>query len=332
MNSRELAKIAGVSQTTVSRCLNDSPLVKEETKKMVKALAKKYNFGLNASARSLRLNRMGTVGLVFPKHFVDFSENMYYGDLFNMIRSSLDRRGYDLIALTHNKSAQGISSIERVVRNGKIDALIVFNAYGRTGSLPIEDVGLPCVFIDDEHTEDARSMVTIDHYYGGLLAGERFALTGRKKIASIMVVPTCLATIKRTRGFQDALLQYGLHVETGRILSTEIGYDWGVQCVKAHFETLSSCDGIFVQNDITAIGVMHGLIEAGCRVPEDIAVIGYSDIHVGAWCQPPLTTLRMPIDDIAEYTSSTIYNILENSIADFPVMNTKPYLLVRASG
>ena len=99
MTSKELAKLLGVSQSTVSRSLNGSSLVKGETAERIRAVAKEYGYEINSNAKSLKTNSTGTIGVVFPDHFIDFDSNIYIGNLFNCIRNHLQAHGYDLLAL-----------------------------------------------------------------------------------------------------------------------------------------------------------------------------------------------------------------------------------------
>ena len=124
ITSVELAKLAGVSQSTVSRCLNDSPLVSEETKARVKKLAEEYSFQFNTNARGLKTNRTGVIGYVFSEDFTGFANHYIQSDIYYRIRMQLVKEGLDLVPVFDEGKYGEFFSIEKSISNRRFDALI----------------------------------------------------------------------------------------------------------------------------------------------------------------------------------------------------------------
>ena len=150
ITSVELAKLAGVSQSTVSRCLNDSPLVSEATKARVKKLAEEYSFQFNTNARGLKTNRTGVIGYVFSEDFTGFANHYIQSDIYYRIRMQLVKEGLDLVPVFDEGKYGEFFSIEKSISNRRFDALI-FNrpqVDERVKSL-LHETKIPFIYIYD---------------------------------------------------------------------------------------------------------------------------------------------------------------------------------------
>ena len=329
MTSRDIAMIAGVSQATVSRCLNNSPLVKEETKERVLEIVRKYNFTFNANAKSLKTNKTGTVGIVFPEHFVDFNVNMYFADLFNYLRTNLDRNNYDLLALNLTEDRGSMSNVERVIRNKKVDGLIRLQSYASAEADPIFH-SIPTVYIDDGFTHTCNS-VCVDHFKAGYLVGSFFAEKGMQSIGCITIDDNVVTITERTRGFMTSLQEADMQLDNSRFLYGDLTYDSGLQVVKNHIDRIKEFDAIFVQNDVMAMGVINGLRSFGIRVPEDVSIIGYDDLTISNWFYPSLTTVHIPNEEISNQSCSMLFDLLEEKDRASENVMVSPELVERDS-
>ena len=125
MTSRDFAKLIGVSQSTVSRALNNSDLVTPEKKEYILRKAREYNFQLNSQAQSLRTSKTGTIGIMFPKHFVGMTENSMLAYVYDEIQKELSHFDYDIMVIYYDRDADDFSSFERIVRKKKVDGFLV---------------------------------------------------------------------------------------------------------------------------------------------------------------------------------------------------------------
>ena len=130
LTSKEFAKLLGVSQSTISRAMNDSDLVPEEKKRMIRQKAVEYGFVLNSQARGLKTNRTGTIGIIFPTHFVGMGTNLMIAHLFDLIQKELDRYSYDIMPINDCNNSNGISVLERIIRCRKVDGVILMRSGG----------------------------------------------------------------------------------------------------------------------------------------------------------------------------------------------------------
>ena len=175
LTSKEFAKLLGVSQSTISRAMNDSDLVPEEKKRMIRQKAVEYGFVLNSQARGLKTNRTGTIGIIFPTHFVGMGTNLMIAHLFDLIQKELDRYNYDIMPINDCNNSNGISVLERIIRCRKVDGVILMRS---GGLLPREkqlltEHKIPCVcMMHVVHNADFLSYFISDSTYAGQMAGE----------------------------------------------------------------------------------------------------------------------------------------------------------------
>ena len=180
ITSVELAKLAGVSQSTVSRCLNDSPLVSSKTKARVKKIAEQYAFQFNTNARGLRTNRTGVVGYIFSEDFSGFTNHYIQSDLYYRIRMRLLEYGMDLVPVFDDLVEGGASSIEKSVGSRRYDALI-FNRQSVSGRVRtlLEETHIPYIFIyDTDESSEEPYLIAPRHTKIGYLAGKSFCEAG----------------------------------------------------------------------------------------------------------------------------------------------------------
>jgi LacI family transcriptional regulator len=178
ITSKEIALIAGVSQSTVSRSLNDSPLISEKTKERIRKVAKEQGFVFNANARSLSTNKTNTVGIIYPDNFNDFSVNLYFSSLHNQLRESLEKENLDLIVSFAENKFTKTNNIERLIKCQKVDGLIIVKSKLDHQTVNyLKSSKIPFVFmhhipdISQLHNVDV-DIVCTDHIKGGYLATE----------------------------------------------------------------------------------------------------------------------------------------------------------------
>jgi LacI family transcriptional regulator len=305
---KDIARIAGVSHSTVSRSLNNSPLVSEITKERIKEIALNTGFQFNASARSLSTNKTGTIGVIYPESFGEFGRSLYYNSLLTQLRDSLEKMEMDeIVAFPKNRITKE-SNIRRLITSRKIDGLIIIHPN-------INDVDekiihfinmsrIPCVFLHHSPTlQEVGKMDVIctDHFTGGYNATEHFIKLGHKKILCITSHGESKEFIERTAGYKAALNDHGIEFDKDLIFCGYRDITSGYNIVKSNlkFININKITAIFAQTDLMAIGAVQALKEEGIKVPEDISVIGYDDIELALSFKPALTTIHQPREEIA---------------------------------
>lgn len=313
ITSVELAKLAGVSQSTVSRCLNDSPLVSEETKARVKKIAEEYSFQFNTNARGLKTNRTGVVGYIFSEDFSGFANHYIQSDLYYRIRMQLLEHGIDVVPVFDDRRMGEISSIEKSIGNRRYDALI-FNRQSvsqRVQTL-LEETRIPYIFIyDTNEYAQGPFMIAPRHTKIGYLAGKSFCEAGYRDFVEITGPEKRIDVMNKHAGFAEALAEYGMILPRGRMLCANYRLETAEEVTRAHIDLFKPGTAVFAQNDMLALGTLEALRQRGIRVPEDVAVIGVDNVVMGQWFHPQLTTVAIDYDRIISLTGQWVLEVTE---------------------
>ncbi len=310
MNIRKIAEIAGTSHTTVSRALNNSPLVAEATRERILEIAARLGYQINAGARSLSTGVRNTVGLLYSFHRTRQLDSYYTAQLLHFIAASLTERGFDTMIEGFDKDAEDVATITRIVRQKKVDGLLLIG-YDVNEQLAHEITAVTdrCVFINPAHQPwvEHYPPVLIDHYRGGRLAAAALIARGCTRLATISEDDPQFRV--RVSGFIAECADHGHGAsceEDDRFILPGGSYQDAYESASERIEELRTHDGLFVGSDVTAVGVMNALLDHGLRVPEDIAVVGYDDIEWAAYVRPALTTVHQPKQEVAEAAATEI--------------------------
>ena len=313
ITSVELARLAGVSQSTVSRCLNDSPLVSEETKARVKKIAEENAFQFNTNARGLKTNRTGVVGYIFSHDFTGFSNHYIQSDLYYRIRMRLLNYGLDVVPVFEDCGRDGENSIEKNIGSRRFDALI-FNRQSvseRVETL-LSETKIPYIFIYDTNEETtAPFMIAPRHTQIGYLVGKSFCQAGYTQFVEVTGPRSRIDVIHKHEGFVRALREHGQDLADSAILCADYRLERAQEVTQERIDLFRPGTAVFAQNDLVALGVLEALKQNQIRVPEDVAIIGADNIVMGRWFHPQLTTVAIDYDRIIDLTEQWVVNITE---------------------
>ena len=338
LTTKDLARIAGVSQSTISRSLNDSPLISKETKERILRLAKEYGFVFNANARSLITNRTDTIGIIYPEDFMDFNANLYFGAFHAQVQKFLEKKSKNLIeAFSYNRFT-GKSNIEELVTSRKVDGLLL-----ACSILPPETkqflsrTQIPYVFL--HHFVEDEDFSNVDKVYndnltGGDIATEHLIKLCHKKIITVTADYAEGNEYKlRTEGYLSALHDYGIPRENAIVLKGAKRYfHSGYDAVMKNQKIIRRTTAIFAQNDMTALGVIEALRELTIRVPEDIALVGFDNVEISTYFKPYLTTVHQPREQLAVLACQQLLKkISSKEPVKSQVIKLLPTLVVRES-
>jgi DNA-binding LacI/PurR family transcriptional regulator len=339
VTSIDIAYRAGVSQATVSRALSGSPLVSMETRKRILALASEMKYKVDKNASGLRRQKSGTLALLL---FEDpTSNNSLINPFFLSMLSSITRRaskhGYDLLVSFQQSSDDWQRDYQDT---HKADGLILLG-YGdyrlsRVKLASLAESGTCFVrwgSVTDDSNEGGQTGTTIgcDNTQGGRLATEHLLAQGRKNIAFIGdISEACPEFRARYQGYVAALQAAGLkanpQLQIAAVDSTE---PEGQSAAQALLATKLPCDAIFAASDLMAIGAMRALQEHGLRVPGDIAVVGFDDIPIASYSNPPLSSVLQDTKKAGELLVDTLVSQIRGEIVSNQTMPAQ--LLIRAS-
>jgi DNA-binding LacI/PurR family transcriptional regulator len=295
----QVAALAGVSRATVSRVVNGSPKVRPEVRAQVERAVAKLGYVPNRAARSLVTRRADSIALVVSEPHARFFSEPFFAGMVRGVSAALAETGVQLLLLiAHDLPDRG--RLERYVVGGHVDGVLLASLHG-DDPLPaiLERAGVPAVQVGRPPGATPASYVDADNRGGASKAVEHLAGRGRRRIATIAGPLDMSVGRDRLDGYRDGLAAAGL-AEAGELV--EAG-DFSEESGAAAMERLLArpgrpVDAVFAASDLMAAGALRALRTAGRRVPDDVAVVGFEDSAVARYAQPPLTTVRQPIEDM----------------------------------
>ncbi len=294
---QDVARHAGVSRQTVSRVLNNKGEVRPETRERVLAAIEELNYRPNAVARSMVSGHTCTLGCISPS-LTDFT----FASIIEGAQAEARRLGYFI--LTGSAPTEGeVESLLEEFLHRQVDGLMVFNPYADGRSrylLPLIENGTPVVYLGNTPRGEPVSSVRCDDRDGGFQATRYLLELGHAAIATITGPPNEECVGDRLNGYRRALEENGLSVDNRRVVSGDWSALSGYRATRSLLEAGVTFTAVFAQNDQMAIGTIRALREAGLQVPRDVSVIGFDDIPLASYFDPPLTTLRQPMTELGE--------------------------------
>lgn len=317
MTMSGLAKLSGVDISTVSRALNDSPLVNGKTKDHILKLAHETGYAINARARNLRKQSSQTLGIVIPV-YPGSHQNLsdpFFLEMIAAVSQAAAKFDYDLIINLPNSPSE--IAERRLLLSGKADGLIVIGQAGRIERLRSLGDAADRVVVWGGMIEAADyTLVGSDNFEGGRLVGEHLKDIGRHRVVFLGDIDLPEVEL-RYNGLMSVWNGDGPDTSVKHVRSSFDGHEAYRQML-ALCEGAESFDAVFAASDVLAIAAIHALQSKGLRVPEDVAVVGYDNIGQAAMISPGLTT----IDQNITLGGEILVNTLVDKIAGNPVRAT----------
>lgn len=329
---KDLARKLNLSVSTISRALHDHHSIGEKTIKEVKKLAKELGYSPNSVASNLRQNKTFSIGVIVPRIDIHFHSLAISG-----IEEIAYKSGYTVTIYQSRDSYEREVAITDILQTNRVDGIIACLGLGTNDSkhfARFKDLNVPVVFYDRISKDMYASKVIIDDYEAAYKATEHLISIGRKRIAHIAGCQTTSIFSDRFEGYKAALQKHQLEVDDSLIAyPADLSYEEGVKCAKKFLSLKNRPDGIFCANDSTAISVMQVFMKANYRIPEDLAVVGFSNYPISRIIEPKLTT----IDDRAFEMGQTAAKLLlrqieeKNGIIESETIVLKTNLIIRDS-
>lgn len=325
----QIAVIAGVSRATVSRVINADPNVSDKTRARVMRVIQELNFQPNRAARSLAGGRAGVIGLVIPVGVGTIFAEPFFSLLIQGVTSESNSRDVSTMLWLSEPDYER-RMITKILYNGLVDGLIISST---TADDPLIDAicrsHMPFVIVGRYPCQDELTYVDSDNLNGAHQAVEHLLGLGRQRIATISGPQNTAVGQDRYQGYVQAFHQHGLSVLPELVVESDFTDQGGYAAMQQLL--LQHPDAVFVASDWMALGAMRALREAGARVPEDIALVGFDDIPLASQTIPPLTTIRQQILQMGALASQLLQDLLDNP-GSHPLHKILPTeLVVRAS-
>ena len=311
---KDIAKAAEVSHSTVSRALSDSPLVSVETKARIQQLAREMSYSPDAQARSLVVGRTQTLGVV-----VTTITDPVIAEIVQAIESKARDREYSVILTSFDsRSAHELAAVERL-QSKRVDGVIVTSS--RVGALyqdHLERLRVPIVLINSRSSERGSYTysVRVDNQHGGFLAAGHLIRQGHRRVGYISGPAGHSDDRERQAGYRQALEEAGIVFDPELVVQGTGRVSAGEQALPALMSLHKPPTAAFCYNDMTAVGLLHAAWAAGLSLPQDLAIVGFDDIPLASYVQPPLSSIAQPIAMMGGRAVEMVLALLANGSPD----------------
>ncbi len=320
---REVAQAAGVSVATVSRVVNGTAVVRDDTRHRVEAEVTRLGYSPNAAARSLITNRTNTIGVVLPDIWGE-----YFSEVIRGIDLSARQAGYHVLVSSSHSDVAETRDVLRTM-HGRVDGVIVMSPHASPrelqGCLP---PSLPVVFLNSAPGGAPHAALHVDNRGGARAMVAHLLGLGHRRLAFVTGPASNFDAAERRRGCRDALRTARLGPDAVSEFEGDFGEESGQVAGEAIVRLETRPTAIFAANDSMAIGVLFALRGAGVRVPEEIAVAGFDDIPIARFASPPLSTVRLDIRTLGERALARLLAEISGEGASQAVREVLPIRLV----
>jgi LacI family transcriptional regulator len=327
----DIARELDLSAATVSRGLKDHPAINKHTKKKIADLAHKLGYRSNNFASNLRRQRTNTIGVIVHELNSHFITSVLAG-----IEKVTTEANYDLIighsSETYKKEAANAMNLF----HKRVDGLIASLAYDTEDLAhfePFAKKGIPVLFFDRVFEEGEGTKVVINNQKAGYEATAHLVDQGCRKIAHVTANLKRNVYADRLKGYRQALIEHGLDYDESLVIINDLSEEASIEAAKQIMNMKPMPDGVFITNDFCAAVCIQTFKDAGVRVPDDIAVVGFNNDVISKIIQPKLTTINYPGIEMGEIVARNLINHL-HGISNINLTNTiiiKSELIIRAS-
>lgn len=285
---KDIARILGISASTVSRALKDHPDINVDTKKAVNELAVKLKYQPNAVALSLKNSRSSTIGVIIPEivHY-------FFSSVISGIEDVASKKGFTVIICQSNESYVREVANARALLSHRVDGILVSISKETSNFdhfVNLQEVGIPLVFFDRIAPEISADQVIIDDLVASYKATRHLIQTGCKRIAHFAGPQSLVIGRERLLGYMNALTESGIPVDKRLIIEADT-FERARVAVIEMLDAGIIPDGIFAVNDLTAIGAMQTIQKRGYKIPDEISIVGFSDGRLSGITDPHLTSV-----------------------------------------
>jgi DNA-binding LacI/PurR family transcriptional regulator len=293
-----VASAAGVSRATVSRVVNGSTSVNPDTRKVVEKAIRRLGYVPNRAARSLVTRRTDSVGLVIPEPTTRLFGDPFFPRLIRGINAVLGEAGQLLVLLTP-QSAHDEEQLGQYLASGHLDGAMLVSLHG-ADPLPafLADRGIPVVVGGRPARGSPVHVVDVDNVQGALQAVRHLIALGRRRIVTVTGPLDMAPAQDRLAGYRAALDEAGIAHDPDLELAGDFDQTTARDAVERLITGGDKFDAVFAASDAMALGAMSALRRAGLRVPQDVAVVGYDDSALALSSEPPLSSVRQPIEEM----------------------------------
>lgn len=326
---KDVAEMAGVDPSIVSRVLNGSKSlsVRPETRERILAAAARLNYRPNGVARSLKLRVTRTLAMLVP----DIT-NPIFAEIFTGVERVAGESGYAVILAHTGEHLEKEDPYVRVMKEKRVDGFILATALTSDRIVSeLQAEGYPFVLVNRRARDVQDGFVVVDDVLGARLAVEHLVSLGHRRIAHLSGPLFTDTGLGRLQGYRSAVRELGLPFESEWVVECDFREPSGRAGMRKLLAAQNRPTAVFTCNDQVAIGALGALAEAGLRVPDDISVVGFNDLPIVRFLQPPLTTVHLPLAEMGAWAAEMLICKLRGQPLAQPSRIVAPTLIARGS-
>lgn len=308
----EVAARAGVGRGTVSRVINGSPRVSDATRAAVQAAVAELGYVPNTAARALAANRTNAIAMVVPEPETRFFAEPYFSDMLRGVGSAITHTEMQLLLIFAGSDRER-RRLAQYLAAHRVDGVLLVSVHA-DDPLPdlLSQLEIPAVISGPRSALESLTSVDSDNFGGGRQAVEHLLSRGRRTIAHITGRLDVYGAQRRVDGYRAALRDAGIEADELLIEEGDFTEEGGRRAMARLLERRPALDAVFAGSDVTAAGARQVLREVGRRIPDDVALVGYDDSAIAHHMEPPLTSVRQPIEEMGR----AMFDLLVADIAD----------------
>ncbi|MCU7550136.1 LacI family transcriptional regulator [Chitinophagaceae bacterium LB-8] len=329
----DIARKLNISSATVSRALNDDPVVSKKTKQKIFDLAEQMGYRTNLFARNLRNNRTNTIGVIIPR-----INSFFMSSVISGMEKVANQSGYNLIISQSSESVEKEIKNVKTLYNSRVDGLLVSLAYDTIDTSHFDvffKMRLPLIFFDRVVEHEHATNIIIDNRKKAYEATQHLIDQGCRRILHVTAIPRQTVYVERLAGYKQALADHNIKFKEDYVIINDLSHRAGIETAAIIQAMNTMPDAVFVSNDDCAIGCMIALKKAGIRIPDDIAFVGFNNDPISTIVEPNLTTIDYPGYEMGVVAANNLINHLHlNGVAPIHTTNTiiiRSELIIRAS-
>jgi LacI family transcriptional regulator len=325
---KDVARVAGVSTSTVSHVINKDRFVSDAVREKVETAIKTLNYAPSALARSLKINQTRTIGML-----ITASTNPFYSELVRGVERSCFERGYSLVLCNTEGDEQRMNSNLETLMQKRVDGLLLLCTETHQPSQEIMQryPSIPTVMMDWAPFNGDSDLIQDNSLLGGDMATQYLINKGFTRIACITGPLDKTPARLRLEGYREAMTRAGLTIREGDEIESDFEFGGGFDAMQTLLAMNERPQAVFIGNDAMAVGAYQALYQAGLKIPQDMAIVGYDDIELARYMTPPLTTIHQPKDELGELAIDVlIHRIAEPGLQQQRLQLT-PILIERGS-
>ncbi len=324
---RDVAELAEVHPSTVSRVINGDSRISEKTKNKVLLIIKKVGYTPNAIARGLKTKRTYTLGMLIP----DIT-NPFFAELARGVEDAANKNNFNVILCNTDDKLKKEKTYLEILREKQVDGLILGTAHIRDKSiLELEKIKFPYMLVSRNVEKLNKNCIIIDDIAGGIMATEYLIKLGHHRIAHITGPLKTRSALNRLKGYQLVLKKHKIEYNDELVGEGDFRIKGGYQVMKRFLKLAKPPTAIFAANDLLALGAMQAIQKKNFHIPEKFSVIGFNDIELASFVYPSLTTIRQPILEMGNLAVKMLLNIIIDGEFNQKKVILQPKLVTRES-